>query len=314
MRKQNFELKNEKIIAGFQDLKKNHPEKCRQRLNLSWSNWGFGLESLEASLARLAEAGIQYIELHGNHYGNDLGYKVDETLTILKKYNIRAGGVCGMFSAENDLSSNNPFRRQQAIEYIKRELRFAESVGAYYLLVVPAAVGRPKAYDDTEFERSVSALRSVAPLFEKHKIKAAIEAIRSAETSMVHTISEAQAYLSAVNHPAVNHINGDVYHMFTEEAHIGEAILAAGDQLVNLHLADSNRAAMGDGFMDLDIIIMSLYLIGFNREGCFVTPEPLGAGSDPYPAANGKPDKLKLDKLVQDTAKYFRERESELLK
>ena len=160
----------------------------------------------------------------------------------------------------------------------------------------------------------MSALRSVAPLFEKHKIKAAIEAIRSAETSMVHTISEAQTYLSAVNHPAVNHINGDVYHMFTEEAHIGEAILAAGDQLVNLHLADSNRAAMGDGFMDLDIIIMSLYLIGFNREGCFVTPEPLGAGSDPYPAANGKPDKLKLDKLVQDTAKYFRERESELLK
>jgi len=313
MKKQNFELKNERIARDFEKLKRDHPEKIRQRLNLSWSNWCFGLESLDQSAARLYEAGIQYVELHGNHYGNDLGYKVDETLATLKKYNMQVGGICGMFSTENDLSSNTPSRRQHAIDYIKRELNFAEAVGAYYLLVVPAAVGRPRAYDDTELDRSAATLHSIAPLFGKHDIKAAIEPIRSAETSMVHTVSEAKAYLKAVDHHSVNHINGDVYHMFTEEVHIGEAILEAGDQLVNLHLADSNRAALGDGSMDLDSIIMSLYLIGHNREGRFVTPEPLGAGSDPYPAANGKPDKAKLDKLVHDTAKYFRERENELL-
>ena len=58
---------------------------------------------------------------------------------------------------------------------------------------------------------------------------------------------------------------------------------------------------------------MSLYLIGFNVPGRFVTPEPLGPGGDPYPAMNGKPDKKTLDKLVQQTASYFREREEELL-
>ena len=54
---------------------------------------------------------------------------------------------------------------------------------------------------------------------------------------------------------------------------------------------------------------MALYLIGYNRDGCYVTPEPLGPGGDPYPAMNGKPDPESLDRLVRQTAMYFRERE-----
>ncbi|MCQ4365837.1 hypothetical protein KQR54_33010, partial [Mycobacterium gordonae] len=87
----------------------------------------------------------------------------------------------------------------------------------------------------------------------------------------------------------------------------------AGDQLLNLHLADSNRGALGDGSMDYDTIIMALYLLGFNREGRYVTPEPLGPGGDPYPAMHGKPDKQVLERLVMQTATYFREREAYLL-
>ena len=83
-------------------------------------------------------------------------------------------------------------------------------------------------------------------------------------------------YIEAVDHPGVQAINGDVYHMQAEESHIGEAILQAGERLVNLHMADSNRCALGEGSLDLDAIIMALYLVGFNRDGCFVTPEPLG--------------------------------------
>lgn len=313
MKKQNFERKNEKIRAAFADLKKNHPERLSRRLNLSWSNWGFGIESLADSAARLQKAGITFIELHGNHYGPDLGYDVKSTLAILGDHGLKVGGVCGMFSADNDLSSNRPMQRQAAIDYLKREVPFTAAVGGSYLLVVPGAVGRPQAYDAMEFERSVQTLRSVADLFTKHHIRAAIEPIRSAEVSFVHTVADAKEYIDAVNHPGVQHINGDVYHMQAEEAHIGEAILAAGDQLTNLHMADSNRRALGLGALDLDTIIMALYLIGFNVEGKFVTPEPLGPGGDPYPAMNGKPDKKQLDKMVMQTATYFREREAELL-
>jgi sugar phosphate isomerase/epimerase len=313
MKKQNFELKTEKIRAAFLELKRQHPEKLKARLNLSWSNWGFGIESLGDSAARLQKNGIRFIELHGNHYGPDLGYRVDETKKILGDHGIAVGGVCGMFSRDNDLASNRAVHRQAAVDYLKRELEFTRQMGGSYILVVPGAVGRPAAYDQTEFERSVETLRLVADLFIKNNIKAAIEPIRSAEVSFIHTIADAKRYLQAVNHPGIGHINGDVYHMQSEESHIGEALVAAGSQLINLHLADSNRSALGEGAMDWDAIIMALYLIGFNAPGHYVTPEPLGPGGDPYPAMYGKPDKALLDKMVQQTASYFREREEEIL-
>ncbi|MFC5407558.1 sugar phosphate isomerase/epimerase family protein [Cohnella soli] len=314
MSKQVFEQKNDKIRTAFQELKKNYPERLKNRLNLSWSNWGFGMESLEESAKRLQKAGIGYIELHGNHYGPDLGYRVDETRAILEGHGIRTAGVCGMFSKDNDLSSNRAVDRQAAIDYLKREIEFTSRMGGSYLLVVPGAVGRPGKYDDMELERSVETLKLVADLFVQYGVKAAVEPIRSAEVSFVHTIADAQNYIRAVDHPGVQHINADVYHMQSEESHIGEALLAAGDQLLNLHMADSNRCALGEGSLDLDTIIMSLYLLGFNREGRYVTPEPLGPGGDPYPAMYGKLDKARLDHMVMQTASYFRERENELLK
>ena len=313
MREQNYKIADNKIREAFFKMKKDQPERFKRKLDLSWSNWGFGLEDLETSVKRLKANGINFIELHGNHYGDNLGYQVKETLEILEKYGVEVSGSCGMFSVENDLSSNVPVKRQAALDYIKRELEFINKVGGHYLLVVPGAVGRPDAYDNSEFERSVETLKIVSNLFVEYGVKGAIEPIRSAETSFIHTVAEAKNYIEHVNHPGIKHINADVYHMQSEELHIGEAILDAGSQLVNIHMADSNRGALGEGFMDLDTIIMALYLIGHNEKGKFVTPEPLGPGGNPYPAMNAVPDAEKLDKLVSQTVTYFRERENILL-
>lgn len=313
MTKQNWEEKAAAIRASFLARKKAEPAAFRRRLALSWSNWGFGLEPLAASAARLQRAGLRFIELHGNHYGADLGYRPAEARRVLADHGIAAAGVCGMFSAENDLSSNRPHQRQAAIDYLKREVPFTAEVGGTYLLVVPGAVGRPGAYDATEFDRSVETLRLAADLFVTHGVKAAVEPIRAAEVSFCHTVADAVAYIEAVDHPGVRHINGDVYHMQAEEEHIGEAILAAGGRLTNLHLADSNRRALGLGSLDLDTMIRALYLVGYNADGRYVTPEPLGPGGDPYPAMNGTPDPKVLEDLVQQTARYFREREEAVL-
>jgi len=310
---QNYEIINSKIKEQFEQLKKNNPDALKKRLNLSWSNWGFGIEPFEESVKRLANAGVEYIELHGNHYGNDLGYDPKDTLKILGDNNIKVAGICGMFSKDNDLSSNSGIQRQNAIDYIRRELDFASVVGAGYVLIVPGAVGRPNAYDDSEFERSVETLRIVADDFVKAKVKAAIEPIRSAEVSLIHTLADAKRYIEAVGHPGVQHINGDVYHMQVEESHIGQALIDAGEKLTNLHMADSNRCALGDGSMDLDTIIMALYVIGYNCPGCYCTPEPLGPGGDPYPAMFGKTELKILDELVNKSAAYFKEREVVLL-
>jgi len=274
MKLQNFEKKNAKIRAEFEELKKRSPRRFKNRLNLSWSNWGFGMEDLEVSAKRLAGSGVDFIELHGNHYGSDIGYKPKETLKVLGNAGVKVAGICGMFSPDNDLSSNRAIQRQRAVDYIRRELDFAVEVGAEYMLVVPGAVGRPGSYDDMEFERSVETLQIVADDFAKAKVKAAIEPIRAAEVSFCNSISDAKKYIEAVNHKGVKHINADVYHMQVEESHIASALVDAGKMLTNLHMADSNRCALGDGSLDLDTIIMALYVIGYNKDGCYCTPEP----------------------------------------
>ncbi|HIU08449.1 MAG TPA: sugar phosphate isomerase/epimerase [Candidatus Limiplasma pullistercoris] len=310
---QNYEVLGQNIRRAFAQLKAEHPQRLEKRLNFSWSNWGFGLEPLERSLERLAKNDIRYVELHGNHYGDDLGYDAAKTKKVLADYGIACAGVCGMFSADNDLSSNRHIQRQAAIDYIKREVAFTAEMGGKYMLVCPAAVGRPGKYDDSEIARSIDSLSRVADLFVQYGVRAAIEPIRAAETSVVHTFEQAKDYIRLLNHPGVQHINGDVYHMLVGEKHIGQAIWDAGDMLTNLHMADTNRCALGDGFMDIKTIIRALYLIGYNNNSCFVTPEPLGPGGDPYPAQNAITPPEQLDELVSKSVRYFRLCEEEVL-
>ncbi|MFP7696523.1 sugar phosphate isomerase/epimerase family protein [Trueperella sp. LYQ143] len=309
MKPQNVDMWRQQIQERFIAHKERNPQDFERKIDLSWSNWGFGLEDLRVSAQRLADNGLEFIELHGNHYGPTIGYDVEATRAILTEAGLRVSGVCGMFSDDNDLSSNRPIKQQEAVDYIKREVAFTAEMGGHYLLVVPASCGRAEALDAYEFERSWRMLREVADVFVEYGVKAAIEPIRSAEVSIVHTVAEAKRYIEAVNHPGIQHINGDVYHMQVEEVYIPQAILDAGERLVNLHLADSNRLALGAGSMDLDTVIMASYLVGMNREGRFLTPEPLGPGSAPYPARNGLADAHKLDMLVHDSVAYFRERE-----
>lgn len=306
---QNYERKNKKIFDAFIKLKTENPQVIEKRLNISWSNWVFGLEKLEDSVKRLARNGIKYIELHGNRYGADLGYKAENVNKILADYGMKCSGICGMFSGECELASNSGQVRQNAIDYLKRNIELGAQIGAKYFLIVPGAVGRPEKIDESEFERSVETLKIIAPLFEENRIRGAVEPIRSAEVSIVHTFEEAVRYIEAVGSPGVQHINGDVYHMQVEEDNINETIWKHGARLTNLHLADSNRRALGLGSLNIDTLIMALYLIGYNNESCFATPEPLGPGGAPYPAMFGRPDSVLLDDLVKTTVSTWNERE-----
>ena len=315
MKLQKLEEINQKIKYDFDKLKAEHPERLQKRINLSFSTWVFGLEDLEESVERLARFGVPYIELGGNYGGKDIGYQADlaGTKAILKKYGVKCSGICGFFSDSNTLSTNNNFVRQTAREYIIEEVKFCKAVGGEYVLVVPSTVGRSEPYDTSDYARSVQTLRSVADVFVEYGIKCAIEPINSAEVAMCSTIESVQQYIADVNHPGVQYINGDIFHMLCGERHISQAILAAGERLVNLHIEDTNRLPLGNGMMDVDTIIRALYVMGYNRDGRFVTGEPLGPGRNSYAIMYGQHSAQAKDKQVADTL-YFQEREEELLK
>ena len=314
MKNQRIDEINNKIKYEFDKIKAESPERLRRRLDLSFSTWVFGMEELEESIERLSRFNVPYIEIGGDYGGRDVGHQADEgkVKELLEKYNVKCSGICGFFSDANALSTNNNFVRQTAREYIIHEVRFCKEIGGTYMLVVPAAVGSSKPYDTSDYARSVKTLRSVADIFIETGIKCAVEPINSAEVCMCSTIREVKQYISDVNHPGVAYINGDIFHMLCGERHISQAIMGAGDMLINLHIEDTNRLALGNGMMDVDTIIRALYVIGYNQDGRFVTGEPLGPGRNSYDIMYGRHSAAVKDSLVADTL-YFKEREEELL-
>ncbi|WP_099361212.1 sugar phosphate isomerase/epimerase family protein [Fredinandcohnia onubensis] len=314
MKLQNFQRKNVEVIKKFIEIRKEQSfKKPSQRLNLSWSNWGFGTEPLEVSAERLARNNVKFIELHGNRYGKDLGYKTDETKKVLDSYGIQVSGVCGMVFPDSEFASNSPLVRQRAIDYFRRNIDLCQELGGTYILFAPGAVGRPKKYDDNEYLRAAETIGILGDYFIESGVRGAIEPVRPEEVSFCHTFADAKKLIDMINHPGVTHIAGDIFHMLVGEEHIGAALVEYGDILTNLHLADTNRRALGTGLMDLDIIQMALYVIGYNNPKAFCSAEPLGLGGNPYEAMHGSPDPVILDEMVSQTATYFYERENELL-
>lgn len=268
---------------------------------------------MAVSVSRLARNGIRYIELPGNLYGKDLGYKPDEVLAILGDHGIKVSGICGMVYLENEFASTNHFARQLGVDYMRTHIEFCAAVGGRYILFGPCAVGRPKKYDDNEFQRAADTMRILGDDFVRHGIRGAIEPVRRDEVSLCHTFAEARSLIEAINHPGIQHIAGDVFHMLVGEEHIGTTIVSYGHMMTNLHLADTNRRALGTGMLDLDIVIMALYVAGYNNDRCFCSPEPLGTGANPYDQMYGTSDPAMLDELVRQTASYFYARERAVL-
>lgn len=312
MNKQNYQKSNLEVINKFLDWRKNQSNSVSQ-LKLSWSNWGFGQESLKTTAARLKKNNIKYIELHGNTYGKDLGYNANKVKKILQNHGIKVSGVCGMVSPESEFASNKPHIRQRCIDYFRRAIDLCAELGGEYVLFAPGAVGRPEKYDNYEFDRAAETIRTIGDYFVNNGVKGAIEPVRSEEVSFCHTLSEAERLIQVIDHPGVKHIAGDIYHIIHGEENPASSLLEYGDRLINLHLADTNRRALGKGCLNLDVVLMSVYLIKAQGKELFCTPEPLGPGGDPYKARYGKPDQEKLDQLVKQTASYFFEREKEIL-
>lgn len=303
---QNYEKKSLKIQQDFEALKASDPGRFQARLKLSWSTWMFGREPFHASAKRLHDCGLEWVELKADRHTEDSGLPLREVREALDRYQLRVSGACGLFSPENDLSSNDVYTVQRVKDYLKRQVDFLHQVGGSYLIVVPSAVGRPDPLDPWELERSADTLRSLGDFFAAAGVRAAIEPIRAAEVSLVHSVEGARRYIDRVGHPAIAHINADTYHMLLEEDHIGEAILRCGDALANLHIADSNRNAAGTGMIDFATVLRALYLLDYANKPNFVTGEPLGPVPNPYTVSNAPCDAPVMDQVVRDTVATLR--------
>lgn len=264
-------------------------------MKYSVSNWIYGEEPLERTFARLSRCGFDGVELMGepDHY------RVDDVIELCKRYKLEVLSIAGMYpwpTSERDLANPDPGVRGRAVDYLKRCVEFAAGVGAPLIIVVPSAVGKVRPVGDPsgdedwqaafrrEWDHAVESVKKAARFAEEAGVLLAIEPINRYETYLVNTAEQGMKFISEVGSDAVK-LHLDTFHMNIEESDPAAAVRAAGDLLVNVHIADSNRQAVGRGHFDFAGLIGALKEIGYDRA---LALEPLPPVPDPYIAMKMK--------------------------
>ena len=289
-------------------------------MKYSISNWIYGDEPLEVTFKRLQRYGYDGVELKG-----EPGlYRPGEVKKLCEKYNLSALSIAGIYpwpTLERDIASLDEGIRKKAVDYLQSCIDLASGIGAPMVVVVPSAVGKTGPIDNFEDEEewirekerawnhAVLSVKEAAKYAEIKKILLAIEPINRYETFLINTAEDGLKFIKEVNSPAVK-IHLDVFHMNIEEVNPAEAIRRCGDLLINLHISDSNRMAVGDGHVDFKAIMRVLKEIRYQWA---LTLEPVPAVPNPYVAIRLKRYEYLRDKFAEQCITRLKNLEKEIL-
>jgi sugar phosphate isomerase/epimerase len=277
-------------------------------MQYSISNWIYATEDLKKSLQRLAKYEYDAVELEGEP--DKEKYEPKKVKKMLQQYGLKVSSIAGMYlwkeEVKRDLASSDKKIMEQTIIYLFKCIDYAQLMGAKLVIVVPAAVSKlaPSLSKKEDWKNSVKAVQEVAKYAEKKDILLAIEPINRYETYLVNSIQDALYYACEVNSSHVK-IMADTFHMNIEERDIPEAIRIAGNNLINVHLADSNRCSVGRGHINFKALIKALKEINYQYA---LTLEPLPPVSDPYLALEGGVSESIFDQYAAESImglKYF---------
>jgi len=269
------------------------------------SNWIYGPEPIEKSFARLAKFGYDGVEL----VGEPKRINVEQIKDLCEKYKLRVSSMAGHYlwiSKENkrDLANPDKEEREKAVEYIIECLNLAKEIGALSFIVVPNSVGKskPSVSIEKDWERSVEAVKKTAKYAEKIGVFIAIEPVNRYEVYLVKNVDEGLKFVKDVNSSHVK-LMLDCFHMNIEEPDPALAIRKAKDELVNLHIADSNRQSVGRGHTDFKAIMCALKEIDYQYT---LTMEPLPPLPDPNMAFEIRQPEEVLDRYAEECIKLLK--------
>jgi sugar phosphate isomerase/epimerase len=183
----------------------------------------------------------------------------------------------------------------------------AQEIEAPVVIVAPSACMKVyrEATPEQEWEWAVAGIREVGEYAAGLGVNLALEAWNRYETYFLNRLDQALELSKAVNLPNIG-IMGDLFHMNIEEVSLAKAITTAGNKLLHVHIADSNRAAPGRGHNDFKPVIESLKNI--NYEG-YLTMELLPAAADPFAAMKLRKCEEFFDQYARESIEYMKKLE-----
>ncbi len=274
------------------------------------NSWIFGAVTLKEIVERVSGIGYQGIEL----VGEPEEYDLKKVNLLVRDFGLRVCSICGMHPGprKKDLRAlchSDLKERKGAVDYVKRCVDMAKTLGARSVLILPSLVGRPAffASKKDDIKQATESLTKAGLYAEKIKVILTIEPINRYEVGLVNSLSEAINMAKEINNNWVR-VMGDTFHMQIEEPDgIPNAIRRAGGYwLKHLHVADNTRQAPGKGTMDWKEIIKALYDIDYQG---VISLEPMPKGASPYDARKGNIPKEKLDEELRFALEHLKREE-----
>jgi sugar phosphate isomerase/epimerase len=225
-------------------------------------------EPVETTIRRLAKYGYDGIEISYDSVALSPGAPgtaaVRETL---RDAGIECVGSISLMFAGRDLIHADPAVRATSVDYLKNCITMIKELredGGGTMSIVPSEVGKVKemASPEEEWAWAIEGLKEVRDHATAEGVRIAIEPLNRFETNFLNRHDQALLLAQEVGDDVG--VCLDVYHMNQEEADILQAFRNAGDRLFDVHVADNNRMACGQGQLDWAAIIGTLKELGYD--------------------------------------------------
>jgi D-psicose/D-tagatose/L-ribulose 3-epimerase len=227
-------------------------------LKVAMHNW-MRPEPIETTIRRLAACGYDGIEISGE----PALYDPKHVRSLLDENGLECWGSVTLMVGGRDLLHEDKYVRVGSVQYVKDTIDLIQALGGSILTVVPSTVGKvtPMSTPDQEWKWAVESLKECQAHAEKCGVRLALEPLNRFETYFLNRCDQALALAEDVGGDCG--VCLDIFHMNIEEANWPAAIKAAGDQLVDFHVADNNRMPPGQGAIDWELIVRTLGEVGY---------------------------------------------------
>ncbi len=183
---------------------------------------------------------------------------------MLRKHNLQLAAVgtgAGWVIHKLRLTDPDPKTRKKAVEFVAEILRRAAKLNA------PVIIGSMQGKADPDGkEATLERLRESVILLAREAQalgqRLLLEPLNRYETDLLNKVGDVCLLAEQTNEPAVS-VLADLFHMNIEERDIPQALLACGNRLGHVHLADSNRQAAGLGHTPMEPIFATLRDMGY---------------------------------------------------
>lgn len=261
----------------------------------------YGHEPIEQGIERIARYGYDGVEF----IGEPQNFDVPKIQAALQQHGVQASSIVSIYTPERDVVSSDPHIREAAAAYIRGNIDFAHAIGAELVTFTPTACMKisPEVDLETEWGWAVATARASAQYAAQFGIRMAVEPWNRYETYLINTAEQANRFVDEVAEPNIG-VMVDTFHMSIEEANIAQAIESIGPRLAHVHLADSNRAAPGQGHLDFDPIMKAIVDTGYQG---WISYELLPAAGDVWGVLSGGDAPEFLDPYTESSIAHTKE-------